>query len=97
MRPPFDLTRLRTRYPSAYVDHARRITLPNVVECHGLTEDQMGQQTFCLELIRRRAWIEDNCLSDHVIEPMHDKTLRLVGRVFRFYDPNEAFAFRIRF
>ncbi|CAX22487.1 protein of unknown function [Methylorubrum extorquens DM4] len=97
MHPPFDLARLRARFPSGYVDSARRATLTSAVVCHGLTEDDLGQQSFCSEMSARREWADANCRCDYVVEPIRDRQSRLVGRVFRFADANEAFAFKMRF
>ncbi|CAO4155342.1 hypothetical protein [Methylorubrum extorquens] len=97
MRAPFDLSKLRTRSPQGFYDEARLSKLTHMVGCRGLHEEYLSQSQFCQELDARRQWIAANCGGDHAIEPIRDRHQRLTGRVFRFADANEAFAFKMQF
>lgn len=97
MRAPFDLSKLRTRSPQGFYDEARLSKLTHMVGCRGLDEEHLGQIRSCQELDARRQWIAANCGGDYAIEPMRDGHQRLTGRVVRFADPNEAFAFKMQF
>lgn len=98
MKQPFDLSRLRAAgFKLGFVDDARRMATPHVVECHVLDEDRLGQQRYSQELDDRRVWIKEHCDSLHEIEPIRDQVFRLTGRRYRFSDPDTAFWFKIRF
>ena len=97
MRPPFDLSMLRSSNPQGFYGQARLAKLTHMVECRGLHEEHVGQQRFCQELQTRRQWITANCDGDWVIEPVRNSMLRLTGRVFRFADQTEASAFKLWF
>ena len=62
----------------------------------GLARADMGDQGFEMAMEERRRWIGEHCRGDHMIEPMRQDG-RLVGRRYRFEDPNEAVWFRMRF
>ena len=94
---PFNRSKLRNQFADAYVDDARRAKLTNAVECRGLTEETLGQTSFCQELTERREWIAAWCEADHIVEPVLDERQQLAGRIFFFADLSEAVAFRMRF
>jgi hypothetical protein len=101
MKPPFDLSALASKLPPTirrgFIDAARRTATPHVVQQNGLCEDMLGQPRYYEEREERRHWITEHCTHEHEIEPVRDTRMRLAGFLFRFADPDEAFAFRMRF
>ena len=69
---------------------------PHTVPQPGLTREDMGDQGFAAAMEERRIWIRENCQGDVLPEPLRQEG-RLVGRRYRFEDPNEAFFFKMRF
>ena len=69
----------------------------HMVRQPGLTRADMGNQAFEAAMEERRVWIRENCRSNHLIEPIRDHQGVLVGRRYRFEDPDEAVWFRMRF
>ena len=78
------------------INQARRKAMPHTVRQPGLTRHDLGDEAFEAAMEERRVWIAENCQGDHLIEPIR-KDDGLVGRRYRFEDPNEAFHFRLRF
>lgn len=102
MRPPFDLAKFRASLPLqqqlGFLGEPERVALlPYAVHQQTLSEDALGQQRFCQELLERQGWIAENCSHPHWVDTIRDNQLRLTGRRYRFADPDEAFAFRMRF
>jgi len=62
----------------------------------GLTSEDMGGQEFEAAIEERRRWIREHCHGDHLIEALCQNG-RLIGRLYRFEDPKEAFFFKLRF
>ena len=71
-------------------------TTPHTVPQPGLTREDMGGQEFEAAMEERRLWIRENCQGDVLPEPVRQDGM-LVGRRYRFEDPNEAFYFKLRF
>jgi hypothetical protein len=66
----------------------------HVVECHGLTVDELGQ-AFADAFQGRRLWCRKNCRSEFAVAPIRDAALgRDTGRRFSFADSMEAARFR---
>ena len=102
MTPPFDIAKFRAPRPlqqqlGFLSEHERVALLPYAVHQQTLSEDALGQQQFCRELLERQGWIAQNCSHPHWIDTIRDACLRLTGRCFRFANADEAFAFRMRF
>lgn len=76
---------------------ASTASTPHVVDCHGLTLDNLDPDSFRGELHSREAWILDQCQGSHQIGPLRDGEGREVGRRFRFEDMTEAAAFKMVF
>jgi hypothetical protein len=70
--------------------------LTHVVDCHGLTLDNLDPGRFRGELRSREAWIKDQCQGDYQIGPLRAGG-RIVGRRFSFADMTEAAAFKVWF
>ncbi|MGH1587306.1 hypothetical protein ACRBEV_01840 [Methylobacterium phyllosphaerae] len=101
IKPPFDFAELNSKLSISvrrgFVDAARRTATPHIVQQNGLCEDMLGQRCYYEQREERRHWIAQHCWHTHEIEPIRDARIRLTGFVFRFADPDEAFAFRMRF
>ena len=69
---------------------------PHIIPQPGLTHEDMADEEFQAAMEERRRWLRVHCQGDHLIEPMRQEG-RLVGRRYRFENPNEAFHFRLRF
>lgn len=72
------------------------LALPFIVNCRGLAREEIGDERFEWELWERRHWLADQCQHPYEITSLREHG-RLVGRSFQFADPNEAFAFKMRF
>jgi hypothetical protein len=70
--------------------------LTHVVDCHGLTLDNLDPDRFRGELRSREAWIKDQCQGGYQIGPLRVGG-RVVGRRFSFADMTEATAFKMVF
>jgi hypothetical protein len=79
------------------ITEARRDATPHVVSQPGLTRDHLGDEVFEAAMEERRLWIAQNCREDHLIEPLRNERGVLIGRRYRFADPDEALWFRMRF
>jgi hypothetical protein len=71
--------------------------LPYVVDCVGLTEDDLGYPAFPQALQERREWCRESCRHGYEIEPIRDEQMRLIGRRFYFADQGEATLFKVLF
>jgi len=84
---------------SGFVDDARRAATPHVIDCNGLSRENLGHQPyrFECELRERTAWCKENSgLCE--IEPLRDeKTKVLTGYRFRFEKLVDAVFFKLRF
>jgi hypothetical protein len=81
-----------------FLDDARRAATPNVVDCLGLSRENLDEPyLFEFEFHQRRAWCENSgglC----EIEPIRDQeTFVLTGYRFRFAGLSEATFFKLRF
>ncbi|WP_147707339.1 hypothetical protein [Microvirga massiliensis] len=79
-----------------FVDAARRAATPLIVDCIGLTCENLGDERFENELHQRMGWCKAKCRGDWEIEPIRQDG-RLVGRRFRFGNVTEAVHFKLRF
>jgi hypothetical protein len=82
-----------------FVDDARRAATPYVVDCKGLSRDNLGEEPFRFEyeLQVRRAWCDENG-GLFEIEPLRDgETKALRGYRFRFEKLVDATHFKLRF
>jgi hypothetical protein len=77
--------------------HSDASNLTHVVDCHGLTLDNLPPDRFRGELRSREAWIKNQCQGGYQIGPLRDIEGRVVGRRFRFEDMTEASAFKLVF
>src|SRR5215212_3094545 len=74
----------------------RLANTPHTVSEPGLTRHGLGDEAFEAAMEQRRVWIRENCESDVLPEPLRQNG-RLIGRLYRFEDPNVAFFFKMRF
>jgi hypothetical protein len=82
-----------------FVDDARRAATPHIVDCHGLSRENLGDEPYRFEseFHQRRAWCE-NCGGLFEIEPIrHQRASVLTGYRFRFAQEADAESFKCRF
>jgi hypothetical protein len=100
MRPgmPFDMSKFRSNMRAlGFIDTVTGMAMPWEVPCVGFTREALGDEAFELEHRRRRLWCEMECPQAHYIHGLHDDRGKLIGRVFRFQNPDNAVWFRLRF
>jgi hypothetical protein len=100
VRPAF-LARLRQDaatlgLKSGFITPARRAATPNVIDCLGLTREDLGDERFEHEFHHRRVWCKYQCPNDHEIEPIRESMV-LVGYKFRFARDSDAALFKMFF
>ncbi len=81
---------------AGFIDDARRAETPHVVDCIGLSDENLPYPVFCEELQRRERWCDRQCRPDYEIEPIREDG-RLIGRRFRFADLSTATLFKLSF
>jgi hypothetical protein len=85
--------------PGGFVDDARRAATPYVVDCKGLSRDNLGAEPFRFEyeLQVRRAWCDEKG-GLYEIEALRDgETHRVTGFRFRLAGLVEAVFFKLSF
>jgi hypothetical protein len=89
----------RAGHKRGFVDDARRAATPHIVECHGLSRENLGDEPYRSEreFQERIAWCDESgglC----EIEPLRDdKTKAVTGYRFRFARLANAVFFKCRF
>lgn len=73
-----------------------RCMLPYIVDCIGLSEDDLGYPAFPQELNERRDWCHNHCYGDYHIEPIR-RNGQLIGRRFEFLNAADATQFKLLF
>lgn len=70
---------------------------PHVVPQPGLLRSVMGDDAFLAALDERRRWIADCCEGEFKIDELKNEAGYTIGKIYRFFDRDEAFLFRLHF
>ena len=82
-----------------FVDDARRAATPHVVDCHGLSRENLGYEPYQFEreFHERRAWCNESGGLYEIEAIRDDETRTVTGYRFRFAGLSEATFFKLRF
>ncbi len=82
-----------------FVDDARRATTPHVIDCFGLSRENLGDEPYRFEreFQERRAWCGENGGLYEIEAIRDDETRTVTGYRFRFAGLSEATFFKLRF
>ena len=95
----FERLAARAGLKHGFVDDARRAATPHVIDCVGLSRENLGDEPYRFEgeFHERRAWCDESG-GLYEIEPLRDdKTKAVTGYRFRFARLANAVFFKCKF
>jgi hypothetical protein len=89
----------RAALKRGFVDDARRAATPHVIDCVGLSRENLGDEPYRFEgeFHERRAWCDESGGQYEIEAIRDDETRTVTGYRFRFAGLSEATFFKLRF
>ena len=95
----FERLAARAGLKHGFVDDARRAATPHVVDCLGLSRENLGYEPYQFEreFHERRAWCDESGGLYEIEAIRDDETRTVTGYRFRFAGLSEATFFKLKF